>query len=141
VRRLVSGQVPEPALFRALGVRLVSAELGRVELELAPTALHDNPMGSMHGGVHSTLLDSACGLAVQTELSPGVSHTSIDLTVKFLRAVTAASAEHGPLRCTGTVTHLGGRLALAEARLYDGRGRLCATAVSSVMILRPGSER
>jgi uncharacterized protein (TIGR00369 family) len=68
-------------------------------------------------------------------------HTSIDLTVKFLRPVTAASAEHGPLRCTGTVTHLGSRVALAEARLYDGRGQLCATAVSSVMILRPAPAR
>jgi uncharacterized protein (TIGR00369 family) len=141
VRGMVRGEVAEPSLARQLGMRFVSADPGRVVMELVPTELHNNPMGSMHGGVYSTLLDSVCGMAVQTELPAGVWHTSIDLTVKFLRPIGPATAEFGPVRATGTVSHLGGRVALAEARLEDGRGRLCATAVSSIMILRPGRER
>lgn len=58
----------------------------------------------------------------------------MDLTVKYLRAVTVAT---GPVTCIGVVTHLGGRTALAEARMVDGDGGLLATVVSSCLIIRP----
>jgi len=67
-------------------------------------------------------------------LPAGVGYTSLDLTVKFLRAITV---DTGRVRCTGTVTHLGGRTALAEARLVDGADRLLGTAVSSILLIRP----
>jgi acyl-coenzyme A thioesterase PaaI-like protein len=41
------------------------------------------------------------------------------------------------VRCTGTVTHLGGRTALAEARITDAADRLLATATSSILVIRP----
>ena len=87
----------------------------------------------MHGGVYATLLDSAAGCSVHTLLPAGVGYTSIDLSVKFLGAVRTGS---GRLTCTGTVTHLGKRTALAEATLVDATGRLLATATSSCLILR-----
>jgi uncharacterized protein (TIGR00369 family) len=67
-------------------------------------------------------------------LPAGTGYTSLDLTVKFLRAMTTAT---GPVRCTGTVTHLGGRTALAEARITDAADRLLATATSSILVIRP----
>lgn len=88
----------------------------------------------MHGGIYATLLDSACGCAVHSLLPAGVGDTSLDLTVTFLRARTT---DTGPVTCTGTVTHLRGRTALAEARLVDGADRLPATATSSILVLRP----
>lgn len=144
LRAVVAGELPEPPLGAALGMRFAEAEPGRVVFELTPSQLHYNPAGTVHGGVYSILLDSAAGSAVQSLLPAGVAHTSLDLTVKFLRPVTAATGRTGPLRAIGTVTHLGRRTALAEARLLDAEGRLCATAISSVMILRPepgGAER
>ncbi len=53
---------------------------------------------------------------------------------KILRGLGAAS---GPVRCEGQVLHVGGRTALAEARLLDGAGRLCAHATSSCLLTRP----
>ncbi len=88
----------------------------------------------MHGGVYATLLDSATGCAVHSMLPAGVGYTSLDLSVKFLRAMSVGT---GRVRCVGTVTHLGGRTALAEARLTDGRDRLLATATSSILLIRP----
>jgi uncharacterized protein (TIGR00369 family) len=90
----------------------------------------------VHGGVLATLCDSACGCAVQSMLPAGSYYTSLDLSVKFLRAVTAGT---GPMLCEGTVTHLGGRSALAQARLTDDAGTLYAHATSSCMIFRPAS--
>ena len=82
------------------------------------------------------MLDSACGCAVQSMLPAGSYYTSLDLSVKFLRAV---SAQAGELTCEGTVIHLGGRSALAQARLTGPDGRLYAHATSSCMIFRPAA--
>ena len=88
----------------------------------------------MHGGVYATLLDSAAGCAVHSMLPAGVGYTSLDLAVKFLGTLRAGA---GRVTCTGTVTHLGRRTALAEARLEDASGGLMATATSSCLILAP----
>ena len=53
--------------------------------------------------------------------------------MKFLRAVTK---DTGPVRCVGTVTHIGRRTAPAEARLVDATGKLYATATSSRLVMR-----
>jgi uncharacterized protein (TIGR00369 family) len=138
LRAVISGELPPMPLFVALGIRFASAEHGRMEVELpAPSPLHYNPTGTMAGGIHSLLLDTVTGGAVQSLLPAGVGYTSLDLTVKFLRPVTEETGRAGPLRAVGSVVHLGRRTALAEARLLDGDERLCATAVSTVLILRP----
>jgi uncharacterized protein (TIGR00369 family) len=92
---------------------------------------HDNPLGGVHGGVISTLLDTAAGCAVHSTLGAREGYTSLDLSVKFLRPVTVDS---GLLGCEGTVISRGRRTALAEARLTDGQGRLVAHVTSSCMI-------
>ena len=84
-------------------------------------------------GVISTLLDTACGCSVHTTLPTGVGYTSLDLSVKFLRGMAVGT---GPVRCEGTLLHLGRSTALAEARLTDAAGRLCAHATSSCLVLR-----
>ena len=92
---------------------------------------HYNPLGGVHGGMISTLLDTAAGCAVHSSLDVGQGYTSLDLTVKFLRPVTV---ESGQLTCVGTVLSRGRRTALAEAQLTDENGRLLAHATSSCMI-------
>ncbi len=134
LRQIADGTLPAAPIGSTLGMGIDSVEPGRVVFTLDPAEHHYNPIGSVHGGVYATLLDSACGCAVHSLLPAGVGYTSLDLTVKFLRAMTT---ETGPVRCTGTVTHLGGRMALAEARLVDGDDRLLATATSSILVIRP----
>jgi uncharacterized protein (TIGR00369 family) len=134
LRALAAGELPAAPISATMGFTLDSVEPGRVVFSFDPAEYHYNPIGSVHGGVYATLLDSATGCAVHTMLPAGVGYTSLDLTVKFLRAITV---DTGPVRCIGTVPHLGGRTALAEARLVDGADRLLATAVSSILLIRP----
>jgi uncharacterized protein (TIGR00369 family) len=131
---MARGELPAPPVIATLGFTLDSVEPGRVQFSFEPAEYHYNPIGSVHGGVYATLLDSATGCAVHSMLPAGVGYTSLDLTVKFLRAITV---ETGRVRCIGTVTHLGGRTALAQAELRDGQDRLLGTAVSSILIIRP----
>lgn len=136
LRAMLDGELPPPPIADTLGFTLTRVEPGRAVFELEPGEFHYNPIGSVHGGVYATLLDSACGCAVHSTLSEGERYTSLDLTTKFLRA---AGLDTGRLRAEGVVIHLGGRTALAEARLTGDDGRLYAHATSSIMIFRRGA--
>lgn len=125
------GELPPPPIMATLGFTDLRPEPGRVVVEMPAAEFHYNPLGGVHGGVISTLLDTAAACAVHTTLAVGEVYTSVDLTVKFLRPVTVAS---GLLTCEGTVIQRGRRTALAQARLSDEAGRLVAHATSTCMI-------
>lgn len=126
------GLVPRPPVMDTIDVCGFHAEEGRVVVEMQAQEFHYNPLGGMHGGMIATLLDTAAGCAVHSTLAVGEGYTSLDLTTKFLRAVTVAS---GLLTCEGTVLQRGRRTALAQAELRDESGRLVAHATSSCLIL------
>jgi uncharacterized protein (TIGR00369 family) len=128
------GELPAPPIMHLIGSSGLEAEEGSVTVRLDPQEFHYNPLGSMHGGVISTLLDTAAGCSVHSLLPAGVGYTSLDLSVKFLRPITLTS---GRLTCTGTVLQRGRRTALAEARLTDAEGKLLAHATSTCLILNP----
>ena len=104
---------------------------GRAVFALVPGEEHYNPIGSVHGGVYATLLDSAAGCAVQSVLPPATGYTSLDLSVKFLRPVTV---DTGRVRAVGTVLSSGRRTALAQAELLDEDDRLLAHTTSSCLL-------
>ena len=130
------GRLPRAPIMDTLGITDLLPEPGRVVVQMPAAEFHYNPLGGMHGGVISTLLDTAAACAVHTTLAVGETYTSVDLTVKFLRPVTVDS---GVLACEGTVIQRGRRTALAQAQLADGAGKLVAHATSTCLIMRAGS--
>ncbi|MBO0868382.1 MAG: PaaI family thioesterase [Micromonosporaceae bacterium] len=131
LRAMVAGELPPPPIMQALGFDGFEVEEGRAAFLLTPQEYHYNPLGSVHGGVIATLLDSAAGCSVHSVLPAGRGYTSLDLSVKYLRPVTVHS---GQLRCVGGVLSQGRTTALAEARLLDAAGRLAAYATSTCML-------
>lgn len=131
LRGMAAGELPPPPVMHLIDFDGMEVEEGSVTFLLKPREFHYNPLGTMHGGVISTLLDSAAACSLHSTLPAGVGYTSLDLNVKFLRAVTADS---GQLACKGSVLQKGRRTALTEARLTDTAGRLIAHATSSCMI-------
>ena len=125
------GLLPPAPIAETLGMVNFDGELGSISVELDPAVRHYNPLGTVHGGVISTLLDTAAGCAVHSTLAAGELYTSLDLTVKFLRPVTVDS---GRLRAEGSVVQRGRRTALAQAQLFDADERLVAHATSTCMI-------
>ncbi|WP_092374889.1 PaaI family thioesterase [Micromonospora phaseoli] len=132
LRAMIAGELAAPPVMHLIDMTRMAADEGRVVVELEPQEFHYNPLGTVHGGVLSTLLDTAAACAVHTTLPAGVGYTSLDLNVKFLRPVTVDS---GTLRCEGTVLQSGRRTALAQARLTDGRSRLVAHATSTCLLM------
>jgi uncharacterized protein (TIGR00369 family) len=131
LRAMIAGELTAPPVMHLMDMARMEADEGRVAVELVPQEFHYNPLGTVHGGVISTLLDTAAACAVHTTLPAGMGYTSLDLSVKFLRPVTMAS---GTLRCEGTVLQRGRRTALAEARLTDTKDRLIAHATSTCLL-------
>jgi uncharacterized protein (TIGR00369 family) len=131
LRAMMAGELPPPPIALLLGFELVEVEDGRAVFAVQPTDAHYNPIGTVHGGLAATLIDSATGCAVHSTLPAGVGYTSTDLQVRFVRAITR---DTGPIRCEGTVVHRGRRIATAEARLTAGE-RLLAHGTASALIL------
>jgi uncharacterized protein (TIGR00369 family) len=133
IQAIIGGELPAPPIAELVGFRLVEAEPGRAVFEMEPGPQHYNPIGSVHGGVAMTLLDSAMGVAVHTLLDPGVGYTTLELKTNFVRPMTA---ETGLVRCEGNILHSGSRVATAEGKLTDANGKLLAHGTTTCLILR-----
>lgn len=121
----------QPPIGETLAFSLVEVARGHAVFEGRPDGSVYNPIGSVHGGYAATLLDSACGVAVHSQLRAGQGFTTLELKVSYLRGLSMAS---GTVRAVGRVTSMGRRVAFAEATLHDGAGRLCATASSTLLV-------
>ena len=132
LRRTIAGELPYPPIAEMFGMRLVEAEEGRVAWEAVPGEEHYNPIGTVHAGFATTLLDSAMGTAFVTLADAGTRWTTLELKANFTRPITA---ETGVVRCVGTIVHRGRTVVTTEARLEDGEGRLLAHATSTLLVL------
>ena len=131
--RTAEGASDRPSIGRLLGMRFDELEHGRVVMSLQTRPDFANPLGTVHGGISATLLDSVVGCAVHTTLPAGVGYTTLELKVNYIRAVQTSDVT---LRATGTVIHAGRRVATAEGRVVDDRDRLIAHATTTCMILQ-----
>jgi len=137
LRAIARGELPAAPMANLLSFGFHEIEEGRVVFECVPAEYHYNPIGAVHGGLACTLFDSAMGCAVHTMLPAGVGYTTVELKVNFLRPIDART---GRLLCEGMTIHVGGRIATAEARLRDERGKLYGHATTTCMIFREGSQ-
>jgi uncharacterized protein (TIGR00369 family) len=130
LRALIAhGEVP---IGRTMGFRIVEAEEGSVVFEAIPSLAVYNPIGTVHGGFAAAVLDSCCGCATHTRLSPAQAYTTLELKVAYHKAITV---ETGPMRGFGRVISIGRRAAFTEATLIDTTGKLYASATSTLLVM------
>ncbi len=134
LRAIMNGDLPAPRMSETLGFRLVEVGDGVAIFEGVPSPALLNPLGAVHGGFALTLIDSACGCAVHTELGAGVGYTTVETKVNFTRPI---DPNGGPVRCEGRIVTRGRRIATAEARLLSSDGKVLAHGTSTLMILEP----
>jgi len=134
IRKIAAGELPPPPIASLLDFEITLVEEGRVIFAVTPREWMYNPIGSVHGGVAATLLDSALGCAIHTVLPAGARYTTTDLHVHYVRGMTA---ETGRVLADSRVVHAGRKLATSEGRLYAEADpeRLFAHATTSCLIL------
>jgi uncharacterized protein (TIGR00369 family) len=130
------GDAALPPAAALLGLRLDELTSGRTVFSMIADELHENPMGTMHGGIVATLVDTAMGCAVSSTLPADAGFTTLELKTNYVRAITLAT---GRIHAEGRVVHGGGRVATTEARVYDDAGTLYAHATSTCLISRSRS--
>src|SRR5262245_42737134 len=129
---IASGEIPDPPIARTFDFYLLEVEAGRAVFQGMPGFAHYNPIASVHGGWHGTLLDSAMACAVQTLCEPGRAYTTLEFRIHCVRPLTDQT---GPVRAEGKVVSSGRRAATAEGRLVDASGRLYSHGTTTCMFL------
>jgi uncharacterized protein (TIGR00369 family) len=133
VRAIQSGEISPPPIAVVMNYSIDELDEGRAVFIGEPGEEHYNPIGVVHGGYASTILDSALGCAVHTTCPAGVGYTSQTLEVKYLRPITR---DTGAVRSEAEVIHRGRKTATSEARLTSVEtGKLLATGTSTCLIL------
>ena len=119
-----------------IGFRRVEWEAGHAVLELAIGPQHLNRSGTLHGGVLSTLIDTACGYAGCYCARPGRVRkaVSLSLTTSF-----TGQAGGGTIRAVGRLRAGGRRIYVATAEIFNAEGELIAIG-ESTQRYRTGSE-
>ena len=131
LHRISSGLIPAPPAAELVGFTPSYVMPGRVVFAYEPREEHYNTLGAVHGGILTTVLDTAMGCAIQSKLDVGIAPVTIELKTSFVHPVTLGS---GILRAEGNVVHPGSRVATAEARLEGEDGTLYAHASSTWLI-------
>lgn len=122
-----------PSIGRLLGMRPVLLSEGEVRFSVTPKPDFANPLGTVHGGVCATLLDSVMGCAIHTTLPAGVGYTTLELKVNYIRSV---AVDAGELTGVGTTIHVGRTTATAEGKVFSSDGKLVAHGSTTCIVFR-----
>jgi uncharacterized protein (TIGR00369 family) len=131
LQAILAGQFPPPPIASLLNFALVEVTAGRAVFATEPAEYHYNPIGSVHGGIAATLLDSAMGCAVHSTLPAGASYTTIELHINYIRPMTT---DTGRIRAVGEVIHVGRRQAIAQGWLRGEDEKLYGHATTTCLI-------
>ena len=112
-----------------LGIREVSVEPGKVELELDADEAHGNTAERTHGGVLFSMLDTAMGRAAVSTLPEGRGCATLECKINFFRPVT-----RGRLSANARVVTRTRRTAYTEGSIVDPEGRMVARATATFFL-------
>ncbi|MDY6791062.1 MAG: PaaI family thioesterase [Thermodesulfobacteriota bacterium] len=135
LKSIKDGKISPPPVANLIGYHIFQVDHGYTVFELHPAEYHYNPFATVHGGILSTLLDTAMTSSVLSTLPKGMTCTTIEIKVNFIRPVTTDTKV---LRCEAKPIHIGKRLATAEGQLKNKHGELYAHGVSTCAIFKVG---
>ena len=119
--------------FQLLSMRICELGLGYSISEIDIADEHLNPFGGVHGGVFSSIIDSAASWALFYGIEDeNAGLTSVNLNLNYLSPV-----KEGKLIAEGRQIKLGKTLGYAFCKVSDTAGKLLAHGTLTVMIL-PG---
>jgi uncharacterized protein (TIGR00369 family) len=136
LQAIAEGRIPPPPIAALLGMSILQVEHGQVTFGLDVGEHLYNPIGSVHGGVFCTLLDSAMGCAVHASLDRGQAYTTLELKVNLVKALTAKTPS---VVATGQVVSAGRRVITASGQITGPDGTLYAHATTTCLVLDPRS--
>jgi len=114
-----------------LAITIEEAQQGRAVLSLPFRVKYAQGGGVLHGGVLTTLADTAVAMAIKTLLPEGTVFATTELSTRFLAAV-----KEGRVTAVATVSGPDGRSFFGEATVTDESGREVARFSSVFRVAR-----
>ena len=137
LRAIADGRIPPPPIAVLLGMGITDIQAGRATFSLEVGEHLYNPIGSVHGGVFCTVLDSAMGCAVHSTLDRGQGYTTLELKVNLVKALTVSTPS---VQATGQVVSAGRRVVTASGHLTGPDGTLYAHGTTPCLVIAPRRE-
>ena len=116
--------------LKLLGVRLITAEMGKGEILLALKPEHTNTWDVAHGGVLLTLMDVAMAVAARSGDPSDRSVVTVEMKNNFMQAA------NGILRVKADTVRRTATMAFCEAKLYNDQGEICCLATGTFQFLK-----
>ncbi|MBU3636342.1 PaaI family thioesterase [Polynucleobacter sp. es-MAR-4] len=116
--------------LKLLGVRLITAEMGKGEILLALRPEHTNTWNVAHGGVLLTLMDVAMAVAARSGDPGDRSVVTVEMKNNFMQAA------NGILRVKADTVRRTATMAFCEAKLYNDQGEVCCMATGTFQFLK-----
>lgn len=119
-----------------LGVKVLAVAEGYARLGVRVVeGLRNLGDGPVQGGVLSSLVDIACGVALHTMVvgqdAAAAGFTTLDLNVSFL-----AAAQNNEIIAEGRIIRKGGTIAVGDVTIKDGTGQLVAVGRATYMVFK-----
>lgn len=121
-------ELAEPTFWGYLGCEFIGMDEGKVTIAIDAKAHHLNPIGIVHGGVLSSLLDNAMGIAAMAQ-RPQEKVVTTNLNVTFVSPLHA-----GRLLVTAEVVHQSRKMITAQGRVTDAGGNLGTIGIGSFRV-------
>lgn len=131
---IMEGRLQGPPWSQVMGYSCDHVEPGRVRFSVEPAEWTANPMGVVHGGFTTALLDTVMTLVIVSKLPADRSATTLDLQIHFVRPATPGGVK---LLAEATAMHVGTTIGTAEGRVTTGDGRLIAHGTATMAIITP----
>jgi uncharacterized protein (TIGR00369 family) len=116
--------------LKLLGVRLITAEMGKGEILLALKPEHTNTWDVAHGGVLLTLMDVAMAVAARSSDPGDRSVVTVEMKNNFMQAA------NGILRVKADTVRRTATMAFCEAKLYNDQGEICCMSTGTFQFIK-----
>jgi len=115
--------------LQLLSMKICELDYGYCKVETQLSDKLHNPFGSLHGGVFSSILDTATFWAIYCGIDEDAGITTIDLQINNLAAINS-----GKIIAEGKQLKFGRTICLAESSLKDENGKLLAYGTSKIYL-------
>jgi uncharacterized protein (TIGR00369 family) len=105
---------------------------GQVSFSVIPQEFHYNPLGTVHGGLAATILDSCNSISANCQLDSGFLTMTTDIRVNYLRPM---NKNTGEVTAKATIEKTGRKVVFVRGVLVDSNNKVYATAYSTEMVV------
>ncbi len=125
-------KLPTSPFGAFLGIQMLVAEAGKSHCRIELQHHHMNNGGRVHGGVLTSLADTAAGMAVRTVRPEGSHAATTGLSIAFIRPPTGDT-----LDAHAEVIHAGQRLFRTEISVFSAEKLVARTTATFMIIHKP----